>query len=122
MKGNDKTERRMYKRFSIKLSAQYLQENSEKWKSCAVMDISRGGMGIIVYMQERIPIGSFLQLEIIFLEKEEPIKASGILRWIKQQKKEMNFLGGVELIKIDSGDKWILLDCAYDEWSKKKKE
>jgi len=41
----------------------------------------------------------------------------GILRWIKELEKKMNFLGGVDFTKIDSGDKWMLLNCAYDEWA-----
>ena len=122
MKGNNKTERRIYKRFPIKHSAQHFWENGEEWKDCAVTDISRGGISIIVSMQERMPVGSSLQLVIIFPPKKEPIKVSGVVRWIKQQEKKMDFLVGVEITKIDSEDKWILLDCAYNKWSKKKEE
>ena len=81
-----------------------------------VVNISREGMGIEVYLQERIPIDSVLQVEITIPKKEKPVMVSGVLRWIKEIEKEMNFLGGVDLIKIDSRDKWMLLDCAYDEW------
>ena len=105
---NNKTEKRICKRFPIKLNAQYLQKN-EEWKGCTISDISRCGIGITVNMQESIPIGSSLQLEIISPKKEEPIKATGVLIWIKQQMK-MSFMGGVELIKITPEDKWIRID------------
>lgn len=111
-------EKRKFKRFPIELNARYLLgENHKKWKSCMVTDISREGVGMEVYLQERIPIDSILQIEIIVPEKEKPVMVMGILRWIKELEKEMNFLGGVDLTKIDSRDKWMLLNCAYDEWA-----
>ncbi|MBW1854487.1 MAG: hypothetical protein JRJ00_07375 [Deltaproteobacteria bacterium] len=70
-----------------------------------------------VYFQERIPIDSILQIEIIVPEKEKSVMAIGILRWIRELDKKMNYLGGVDLTKIDSRDKWMLLDYAYDEWA-----
>jgi len=115
-------EKRKFKRFPIELKAKYfLRENHEKWKSCMVINLSRQGMGMEVYLQERIPIDSILQIEILAPEKETPVMAMGILRWIKKQEKITNFLGGVDLTKIDSRDKWVLLNCAYDEWAEKVK-
>ncbi len=58
-------DRRKYKRFPTKLIARYLSENEEEWKNCTVINIGRGGMGITVYVREKIPMGSSLQLEII---------------------------------------------------------
>ena len=115
-------DRRKYKRFPAELSARYVKEANEEWRGCTSTNISRGGMGIIVYLQENVPVDSSLQLEIIFPAKEVPIKASGILRWIEQQGKEMNYMGGVEFTKIDPEDKWALLDYAYDKWSGKEEE
>ena len=108
-------DKRKYKRFQIDLNAKYLlEENPKGWKGCTVVNINRDGMGIIVYLRERIPIGSLLQFEIMFPPQEEPIKAIGVLRWIKEQREEMNFPGGIEFTKIDPEDKWTLLDYAYD--------
>ena len=113
--GNSKMEdRRKDKRFPIELSSRYLKENEEEWKGCTVTNISRCGMSIIVYVQERIPKNSSLQFEIIVPTKEKPIKVIGILRWINKQKGEMNFVGGIEFTKIDFEDKWTLMDYAYD--------
>jgi len=100
-------ERRKYKRFPIELSAQYLKENEEEWKGCTVTNISRSGMGIIVYVQEKIPIGSSVQLEIIIPTKGEPIiKVTGILRWIMEQKGGMNFMVGIEFTGILDEIEW----------------
>ena len=111
-------EKRKFKRFPIELNAKFLLgENHKKWKSCMVNNISREGMGMEVYLQERIPIDSVLQIEIIVSGKEKPVMAIGVLKWIRELEKKMNYLGGVDLTKIDSRDKWMLLDSAYDEWA-----
>ena len=93
-------DRRKYKRFSTQLIARYLSENEEEWKNCTVINIGRGGMGITVYVREKIPMGSSLQLEIIVPAKEEPIKVTGILRWIMEEEEEMNFSGSIEFTNI----------------------
>ena len=93
-----------------------LGKTHKEWKSCLVINISREGMGIELSLQERIPINSILQIEIIVPEKEKPVTAIGVLRWIKNLEKNGGFLGGVDLTQIDSRDKWILLNFAYDEW------
>jgi c-di-GMP-binding flagellar brake protein YcgR len=107
---NKNTEKRICKRFPIKLSAQYVQKNDEEWIGCTISDIGRCGIGFTVNRQESMPIGSSVQLEITIPNQEERIKATGVLIWIKQQKKEMNLMGGVELIKITPEDKWIRID------------
>ncbi len=115
-------DRRKYKRFPIELSARYVKENDRGWKGCTVTNISRGGIGIIVYLQEKISEGALLKLAIMFPKKEEPIKATGVVRWIKEQKGEKNFIGGVEFTEIDAEDKWKLLDYAYDNWKEEEEE
>ena len=117
---NPTEDRRKYKRFPVELSARYQRDNKTAWKGCTVTNISRGGMGIIVYLQEKIPLESPLVLEIIFPPKEKQIKATGILRWLEEGKDI--FIGGVEFTEIDPEDKWVLLDYAFDEWSKKEKD
>ena len=117
---NPTEDRRKYKRFPVELSARYQRDNKTAWKGCTVTNISRGGMGIIVYLQEKIPLESPLVLEIIFPPEEKQIKATGILRWLEEGKDI--FIGGVEFTEIDPEDKWVLLDYAFDEWSKKEKD
>jgi len=117
-------DRRKYKRFPMQLSAQYLEENGKEWKECSVINISREGIGIEVYVRERIQIGSILQLELDVPIKKEPIKVMGTLMWIRKLKgnPRFNFVGGVMLITINTEDKWTLLDYAYEGWYRKGEE
>jgi c-di-GMP-binding flagellar brake protein YcgR len=79
-------------------------------------------MGIIVYLQERLPLDSYLQLEIMFPSKEKKVRAIGILKWLTEVKEEKSYMSGVEFVEIDPEDKWELLDYAFDEWSKKRED
>ena len=115
-------DQRKYKRFPSQLSARYLGENKEEWKDCRVINVSREGMGVEIYMQEAINIGSILQLEIDVPVKKESIDAMGTLMWVRELKDDptFNFVGGIQLITIDSEDKWELLDYVYEDWSRGK--
>ena len=106
------------------MSARYLEENEKEWKECSVINISREGMGIEVYVRERIHIGSIIQMEIVVPSKGEPIGVIGTLMWIKELKEnpKFNFVGGVMLITIDPEDKWTLTDYAYKDWYRKEEE
>jgi len=117
-------EKRRYKRFPVQLTARYLEENKDEWKECSVTNISREGMGIGVYSQEKIHRGSILQLEIVFPMKNEPIGVTGTLKWIRKLKGNpaFNFVGGANVIAIDPEDKWAMLDYAYEDWSRKENE
>jgi c-di-GMP-binding flagellar brake protein YcgR len=115
-------DRRKYKRFPIELSAKYHIGGNGKWKGCTVTNISRNGMGIIVYLQEKLPLDSYLQLEIMFPSKEKKVRAIGILKWLTEVKEEKSYMSGVEFVEIDPEDKWELLDYAFDEWSKKRED
>ena len=75
--------------------------------NCSIINISHDGMGVEVYLQEKIP------------SKKEPIKTTGILKWIKELEGKNLFVGGVELFNIDSEETRALLDYAYDKWSEK---
>ena len=111
-RGNNKIEeRREYERFSRRLSARYLKENEEEWKDCTVTNISRTGIGIIVYFHEKIPVGSFLRLEIIVPKRERPVKVrvTGVLKWIDEEKERMNFVGGIEFAKVLDEIEWTNL-------------
>jgi hypothetical protein len=113
-------DKRKSKRFAIDLSARYLLGgSSQEWKGCSIINTSHDGLGIEVYLKEKIHLGTTLRMEITVPTKETPIKSIGILMWIKELKEEMDFVGGVKLTRIDSEDKWTLMDYAYDNWSGK---
>ena len=77
-------------------------------------------MGVIVYLKEKISLGSILKLVIDVQGKKALIFATGTMTWIKELKDnlEFNFIGGIKLITIDPKSKWILLDYAYEAWRK----
>jgi hypothetical protein len=99
-------EKREHTRFSVQLRARYLKENEEEWNECTVTNISRKGIGIIMYVREIIPVDSSLQLEIIIPTKKEPIKVTAILKWIVEQKGGKNFMGGVGFTKALDEVEW----------------
>ncbi len=110
--------RRKFIRFPVTLKARHSEENADEWNQCAVIDISREGMGVIVYLKEKISLGSIIKLMIDVQGKKALIFATGTMTWIKELKDnlEFNFIGGIKLITIDPKDKWILLDHAYEAW------
>jgi len=55
--------------------------------------------------------GKFVKFEYDWQEKD---KDTGVLMWIKERKGEMNFMGGIKFTRIDSEDKWTILNYAYD--------
>lgn len=117
-------DRRKFIRFSVRLSARYSEENQDKWNQCSVINISREGMGVIVYLKEKIHLGSILKLMIDVPGKKAPIFVSGTLTWIKELKgdPEFSYKSGIQIITIDSEDKWILLDYSYEAWKESREE
>jgi PilZ domain len=112
-------DRRKFLRFPVKLSARYSEEKKEDWsRQCSIVDISREGMGLVVHLIEKPPIGSLLHFMVDVPTKEKPVCFTGVLSWIKALKEDpdYNFKGGVQLEVIDSEDRWILLDYAYEAW------
>lgn len=108
-------ERRKHKRFPVQLSARCLGGSEEEWVNCSVANVSRESMGIDVYLQKRIDPGEILQFKIIMPAKEEPIKTTGELVWIKELKDKMGFVGGIKLLNVASEEIWTLLDHARKE-------
>ena len=105
-------EKRKFKRLPVQLSASCLVGSEKEWLNCSIINISRDGMGIEVRLQEKIPPDLILKFKIIIPEKVDPIETTGILKWVKEQKEEMGFVGGVELFNIDSEETRTLLDYA----------
>ena len=106
-------DRRKFQRIPLQLSARYLVGNKKEWFNCSIINISRDGKGIKVYLQEKISPGLILKFKIIVSKKVEPIETSGILRWSKKLQEEMAFIGGVELLNKDSEETRTLLGYAY---------
>ena len=118
-------DRRKFLRFPVRLCARYSEENIEDWnRQCVVVDISREGMGLVVYLRDELPTGSLLHFMVDVPAKEKSVCFDGVLNWIKALEKDpdYNFKGGIELTSIDSEDKWVLLDYAYEAWKEIQEE
>jgi len=50
--------------------------------------------------------------------KKASVFVSGTLTWIKalEGDPEFSYKSGIQIITIDSEDKWILLDYSYEAW------
>ena len=115
-------DRRKFIRFPVRLSARYSEENNEDWKQqCSIVNISREGMGVTVYLKTKLSLGCMLKFMADVPEREKSVSFSGTLNWIKALKEDpdYNYKGGIKLITIDSEDKWVLLDYAYEAWKEK---
>ena len=115
-------DRRKFIRFPVRLSARYSEENKEDWKQqCSIVNISREGMGVTVYLKTKLSLGCILKFMVDVPEREKSVSFTGTLNWIKVLKEDpnYNYKGGIKLITINSEDKWALLDYAYEAWKEK---
>ena len=115
-------DRRKFIRFPVRLSARYSEENNEDWKQqSSIVNISREGMGVTVYLKAKLSLGCVLKFMVDVPEKGKSVSFTGALNWIKtlMGDPDYNYKGGIKLITIDSEDKWALLDYAYEAWKEK---
>ena len=117
-------DRRKFLRFPLQLDARYSEQNEEHWKECSVVDISREGMGVIIYSIEAIREGTVLTIEIDGPMQEGSIMIEGELVWLNEIKDDprFNYAGGVQLTSISPENKWTLMDYAYEGWNKGEKK
>ena len=88
-------------RLDINLSGQFfLKDTQGDRKEWTIIDISRGGAGLVFYTAEKINIGATIVLEIIVPKTTEPTNVEGIVRWIKQDKGDF-FVGIEAASKLD---------------------
>jgi hypothetical protein len=115
-------DRRKFVRFPVRMCAHYSDENNEdREEQCSIVDISREGMGVTVYLKVKLSLGCMLKFMVDVPEKEKSVSFTGTLNWIKSLKgdSDYNYKGGIKLTAIDSEDKWTLLDYAYETWKEK---
>lgn len=115
-------DRRKFLRFPVRIGAFYSEENNDDCKQqCSIVNISREGMGVTVYLKAKLSMSCMLRFRMDVPEREKSVSFTGTLNWIKVLKgdPDYNFKGGIKLITIDSEDKWTLLDYAYEAWKEK---
>jgi hypothetical protein len=117
-------ERRKFLRFPLQLGAGYAEESEDNWKECSVVDISREGIGVIMYSVAAISKGALLKIEIDAPMKDDFIMVEGELVWLKEIKEDprFNYAGGVQLTSISPENKWSLIDYAYEGWNEEEKK
>jgi len=115
-------DRRKFIRFPVRVRAHYSEENNEERKTqCSIVNISREGMGVTVYLEAKLSLDVMLKFVVDVPDREKSVAFTGTLNWIKALKgdADYNYKGGIKLITIDSEDKWALLDYAYEAWKEK---
>jgi c-di-GMP-binding flagellar brake protein YcgR len=80
-KGLLAVERRQYPRFNVELPLDYSRTEGEEIYGGIVANASEGG--VLVYLPERIEVGAFLKIEIIYVRGLEldTIKATAKVVW-----------------------------------------
>jgi hypothetical protein len=66
----------------------FLDEKKGEGKECTIINISVNGAGLEFYTFETLSVNSTLFLEIHPPDEEETINVEGIIRWVKQGKKD----------------------------------
>lgn len=111
-------ERRKFLRFEVPVDIKYMVPER------AVEGISRGKNfsreGIGLYLKEEIPRQTLVELEIDLPGEIVPIFATGRVVWIREadERRDFDFIAGVELAKISSFDKSRILEYVYNWWYK----
>ena len=115
-------DRRKFIRFPVRVRAHYSEENNEEEKTqCSIVNISREGMGVTVYLEAKLSLDAMLKFMVDVPEIDKTVSFTGTLNWIKALKgdPDYNYKGGIKLTTIDPEDKWALLDYAYETWKEK---
>lgn len=100
--------KRKFKRIDTQLKAKYFLEGRKgDGEECAIINVSRRGMGIKFYTREKINIGLTVHLEIFVSSELEAVNVKGTLKNIRQM--ENDLIGGIELTEFLDEDKWTKL-------------
>jgi len=107
-------EKRRFPRFNVDLPMKYSEVKVRKKQGGIAHDASEGGL--LVYLQERFPIGTKLKLEVFFSHgfKLTPIKAQAEIVWadIRGPEDWGEFKYGLQFINIGKEDfeklQWLL--------------
>lgn len=108
MERNGVEERSKSFRVPTSLKARYsLKNDRQEEKDCTVINISLNGAGLAFYTPENMEEGSRLSLKMVALEGKATITVDGIVRWVKQGKKD--FLCGIKLLEVLDTAKQVVL-------------
>jgi hypothetical protein len=66
----------------------FLGKKRREGRECTIINISVNGAGMEFYTDETVDVNSKLFLEILPPDEEETITVEGVIRWVKQGKKD----------------------------------
>jgi hypothetical protein len=105
-KGTVVVERRRHPRINVELPLNYSIVEAKESHGGMVADASEGGL--LVYLRERIPIGTYLKIEILFVKGLELTSIKGITKvvWLDLAARESfgEFRYGLQFQSFHEGD------------------
>jgi len=113
-------DKRRCHRFPVQERAIYYKYNPPESNSLFLTNFSRGGMGISIPYRYNIKTGDELDLTMTISPLTQPMTVTGTVMWTKPSDRYRDFLllCGIKFKRIDTEQKWELLDYLYDKWSK----
>ena len=113
-------EHRHFKRFDTYVRVHFKQHDDHKGESIQEKtglsgDLSRGGLKI--YSDDKIQVGSLIDLTIEIPDDPLPVKVCGEVAWSQKIKnKTSKYSFGVHFVGLSPVDKFRVLDYAYNNW------
>ena len=101
-------ERRMFERFKIDLPVRFLCKESNKEEKGRIIDISAGGVGLILTTEE-VGAGMHLERWIDITEDKTPLYLTGVVVWSEKIEPQL-FRVGVQFDKVDFMSMWRILN------------
>jgi hypothetical protein len=113
-------DKRRCPRFPVQERAIYYKYNPPESNSLFMTNLSREGIGISVPYRYNIRTGDELDLTMTISPLTHPATVTGTVMWTKPSDSYRDYLllCGIKFKRIDTEQKWELLDYAYDKWSK----
>ena len=100
--------KRSFSRFDTSLKACFfIKGRNRGWEDCKISKISRKGMGVTFFTEEKITPDSVMNVKVYTSQESDYFTVTGRLKWIEQYKN--TFVGGVELSEILDEPKWLQL-------------
>jgi Tfp pilus assembly protein PilZ len=117
-------DKRRYHRFPVQERAIYYKNDPPGTNNLFMTNFSRDGMGISIPHRYNIKTGDELDLTMTITPLTQPMTVTGTVMWIKPSDRYSNYLllCGIKFKRIDTEQKWELLDYVYDKWSKQAHE
>ena len=111
--------RRCY-RFPVQGKASYFKDNPPDTNGLFITNFNREGMGIGIPYRYNLRTGNELDLTMTISPLTKPMIVTGTVMWTKQSDcyRDYALLGGIKFKRIDTEQKWELLDYVYNKWSK----